>query len=101
MTRLLTQIVNSSNPIAESNESMTATASMSAKTESVPIVSKSHCTNSRKRPACGFSPRHTGAIWYRLKGVPSFGTCFAANLASGTVRSKRMPTSRPPLSLNR
>ena len=40
---------------------MTATASMSASTDSVAMVSKSHCTNSRYRPACGFSPRHTGS----------------------------------------
>ena len=41
---------------------ITATASISANTDSVPIVSKSHCTNSRYRPACGFSPRQTGAM---------------------------------------
>ena len=30
--------------------------------ESVPIVSKSHCMNSRYRPRCVFSPRHTVAM---------------------------------------
>src|SRR5271166_3850077 len=78
---------------------MTWAISASATTLSVPIVSKSHCTNSRNRPLAGRSPRNTEPIAYRLKGTPRASICLATNRASGTVRSNRRASSPgvPPL----
>ena len=98
--RLLMRMVNSLKPIARMRSWITRTVSMSAAVERVPMVSKSHCINSRKRPRWVFSPRHTVAMWYRLKGTPSSLKCSAAKRASGTVRSNRSPTQRPPWSWN-
>ena len=65
----------------------------------VPMVSKSHCMNSRYRPRWVFSPRHTVAMWYRLKGMPNSPICWAANRAKGTVRSNRKPDITPAMVL--
>src|SRR5271157_273503 len=72
---------------------MTWAISASASTLSVPIVSKSHWTNSRNRPLAGRSPRKTEPIANRLNGTPSSSTCLATNRASGTVRSNRSASS--------
>ena len=45
--RLFMWIVKHSNPMADKSALMTSPVSISAATESVPIVSKSHCMNSR------------------------------------------------------
>ena len=78
---------------------MTWAVSASATALSVPIVSKSHWTNSRNRPLAGRSPRKTEPMAYRLNGVPSSSMCLATNRASGTVRSNRRASSPgvPPL----
>ena len=68
--RLLSVIVKSGTPAAARAEWITWAISASASTLSVPIVSKSHCTNSRNRPLAGRSPRKTEPIAYRLKGTP-------------------------------
>ncbi len=99
--RSLTLMVNGPAPMAANRSCTTSTVSMSATALSVPMVSKSHWRNSRYRPFCGFSPRHTGAMWYRLNGIPRTSMCWAAKRARGTVRSKRIATSRPPASSNR
>src|SRR5260370_353964 len=49
---------------------MTRAISTSAALAVVPMVSKSHCQNSRYRPWAVFSPPPTGPLWLRLNGVP-------------------------------
>ena len=97
--RLLSVIVKSGTPAAASAAWMTWAVSASATALSVPIVSKSHWTNSRNRPLAGRSPRNTEPIAYRLNGTPSSSMCLATNRASGTVRSNRKASSPgvPPL----
>ena len=60
--RLLSVIVKSGTPAAERAAWITWAVSASARTLSVPIVSKSHWTNSRNRPLAGRSPRKTEPI---------------------------------------
>ena len=97
--RLLSVIVKSGTPAESSAAWITWAISASATTLSVPIVSKSHCINSRNRPLAGRSPRNTEPMAYRLNGTPSASMCLATNRASGTVRSNRSASSPgvPPL----
>ena len=91
--------MKSGTPAAASAAWMTWAVSASATGLSVPIVSKSHWTNSRNRPLAGRSPRNTEPIAYRLNGTPSSSMCLATNRARGTVRSNRRASSPgvPPL----
>ena len=91
--------MKSGTPAAASAAWITWAVSASARTLSVPIVSKSHWTNSRNRPFAGRSPRKTEPIAYRLNGVPSSSMCLATKRARGTVKSKRKASSPgvPPL----
>ena len=101
MPREFTRTVISCSPSSRNRLKIVTSVSASASTESAPTVSKSHWMNSRYRPFCGFSARQTVPSAYRLNGVPSSFACWAAKRASGTVRSNRIATSRPPLSVKR
>ena len=70
--RLLSVIVNSGTPAAASAAWITWAVSASATGLSVPIVSKSHWTNSRNRPLAGRSPRNTEPIAYALERHAEF-----------------------------
>ena len=68
-------------------------SSTSESLESEPIISISHCTNSRSLPFCGRSALYTLSICIHFIGSVSLSLLLAKYLLSGSVRSYLKPIS--------
>ena len=80
-------------PIALSALVVIRISSTSESLESEPIISISHCTNSRSLPFCGRSALYTLSICIHFIGSVSLSLLFAKYLLSGSVRSYLNPIS--------
>ena len=80
-------------PIALSALVVVSISSTSESLESEPIISISHCTNSRSLPFCGLSALYTLSICIHFIGSVSLSLLLAKYLLSGSVRSYLKPIS--------